>query len=888
MEQYLVSGMSCASCQAKVEKAVSAVPGVKSCAVSLLTNSMGVEGDYKSSDIIKAVENAGYGAKLKDTGENKSSKSSVTEKLQAEEDALKDRETPKLLKRLVWSVVFLLALMYFSMGYMMWSWPLPKFFDGNYVAVGLVEMLLTIVIMIINRKFFISGFKAIYHRGANMDSLIALGSSAAFIYSTVILFLLTRAAADGNTMLIHTYAHEFYFESASMILTLITIGKTLEAYSKGKTTNALKSLMKIAPKTANLIVDGQEKTVSVDDVNVGDIFAVRPGETIPVDGVVIEGVSAVNESELTGESLPVDKQEGSSVSSGTINQSGYLKCRATKVGEDSSLAQIIKLVSDAAATKAPVQKLADKISGIFVPAVMGIAAVTLILWLVTGHSIGVSLSHAITVLVVSCPCALGLATPVSIMVGNGVGAKNGILFKTAESLQETGNVQIAVLDKTGTVTKGEPIVTDVVSAEEILNQGGGEKEKDELVKYAYSLESKSEHPLAKAIVKYAEENKYSSVKTDNFEALPGNGLKSDTKDGKIIGGNYDFISSETGGADEKIKSFSEKLADDGKTPLFFAKDSNLLGIIAVADEIKEDSAAAVGELKNQGIKVVMLTGDNQATAKAVGEKVGVDYVIAGVKPDGKQAVIEKLQKLGKVAMVGDGINDAPALTKADIGIAVGTGSDVAIDAADVVIMKSGLRDVSAAVRLARATYRNIKENLFWALIYNTLLIPFAAGFWVFMSYVTGVESLNVSMSPMLGAAAMSLSSFFVVMNALRLNAVRIRNVSKDKPGRNALKNFSIDILENSGNSGNSAAVSNKEKSVKKEEIEMTETLKIEGMMCGHCDMTVKKALEAVDGVENADVSHETGTAKLTLSKPVATDLLKEAVESKDYKFAGVE
>ena len=870
--------MSCAACQARVEKAVSAVPGVTACSVSLLTNSMGVEGDVSPSQIIEAVTNAGYGAEVK--GAAKESSGSLTARIAAEEDALKDRETPKMRKRLIASLGFLLVLMYFSMGHMMWGWPLPSFFNDNHVAVGVIQMLLAAIVMVINQKFFTSGFKSLAHGAPNMDTLIAMGSSAAFIYSTIMLFAMTRAQVDGNMELVDRYMMEFYFESAAMILTLITVGKMLEAYSKGKTTNALKSLMKLAPKTANVIRDGREVTVGIDNVRKGDIFVVRPGENIPVDGIVIEGTSAVNESALTGESLPVDKAAGDEVSSATLNQSGFLRCEATRVGEDTSLAQIIQMVSDAAATKAPVAKLADTISGYFVPAVIGIAIVTTILWLLVGQTAGFALARGICVLVVSCPCALGLATPVAIMVGNGVGAKNGILFKNAEALQETGNIQIAALDKTGTITSGKPVVTDIVPAEGISE--------DELVYKAFMLEQMSEHPLAHAVVEYGNE-KLSAAATEqtnadncrtqscnpservtDFRALPGNGLTAKLEGETLYGGNYRFISSVIK-IDAQIKGESEKLASDGKTPLFFAAGNKLLGIIAVADTMKEDSAEAIRQLRNMGIHVVMLTGDNRQTAEAIGRSAGVNEVISGVLPDGKEAVIRALQEKGKVAMVGDGINDAPALTRADIGIAIGAGTDVAIDAADVVLMKSSILDVAAAVRLSRKTYRNILENLFWALIYNSLLIPVAAGAYAHL--------FGITMDPMLGAAAMSLSSFCVVSNALRLNLIQIHDASKDKKMKKAVQ---------PGPDGCLLEKQNEEADEGVKGDLMTKTMKIEGMMCPHCEATVKKALEALEGVTEAQVSHEAGTAIVYLASDVDDAVLTKAVEDKDYKVLGVE
>ena len=892
MEQYTVTGMSCAACQARVEKAVGKVEGVTSCSVSLLTNSMGVEGTAAPEDIIRAVTDAGYGASLKNAAPDRgdAGAAGISAKLAAEEEALKDHETPKLRRRLILSLGFLLILMYFSMGHMMFGFPLPAFFEGNHVAMGLIQMVLAAIVMIINQKFFTSGFRSLFHGAPNMDTLIALGSMAGFVYSTVILFLMTRAVADGNEAAVMEYMMEFYFESSAMILALITVGKMLEAYSKGKTTSALKSLMKLAPKTATLVRDGQEVVVPIDEVRKGDIFVVRPGENIPVDGIVLEGTGAVNESALTGESIPVDKEPGSEVSSATLNQSGFLKCEASRIGEDTTLSQIIKMVSDAAATKAPVARLADKISGVFVPVVIGIAVVTFVIWkLLAGAPLGWSLARAITVLVVSCPCALGLATPVAIMVGNGVGAKNGILFKNAEALQETGNVQIVALDKTGTITSGTPVVTDLVPA------GGVTKE--QLLEMAFALEQKSEHPLARAVTEYGTARGMKAMEVTEFSALPGNGLKavlpaaasaavpapagvSGGKPVTLTGGNLKFISTVVPVSAE-IREAAERLAAEGKTPLFFAEDDRLLGIIAVADTMKEDSAEAIRELRNMGIHVVMLTGDNRRTAEAIGRQAGVSEVIAGVLPDGKEAVIRKLQEHGKVAMVGDGINDAPALTRADIGIAIGAGTDVAIDAADVVLMKSRLSDVSGAVRLSRATYKNILENLFWALIYNTLLIPTAAGAYVHL--------FGITMNPMLGAAAMSLSSFCVVTNALRLNLLKVHDASKDRPLKHPVQTDSEGKLlgtsepEAGENGNNHADAGNGGKGN-----EMTKTMKIEGMMCMHCEATVKKALEKLDGVESAQVSHEAGTAVVTLSADVADDVLKKAVEDKDYTVTGIE
>ncbi|MBE5995973.1 MAG: heavy metal translocating P-type ATPase [Lachnospiraceae bacterium] len=863
MEQYNVTGMSCAACQARVEKAVSAVPGVTSCSVSLLTNSMGVEGTADAGSIIKAVENAGYGASPKNTGSagtGAGAGAGLSAKLAAEEEALRDKETPVLKKRLIWSVVFLAVLMYFSMGHMMWGWPLPKFFDNNHVAMGIVQLLLSGVIMVINQKFFISGYKSLFHGSPNMDTLIALGSSAAFGYSTVILLAMTRAQADGNAEAVMRYMMEFYFESAAMILTLITVGKMLEARSKGRTTDALKSLMKMAPKTANVIRNGEEQTIDIDHVVKGDIFVVRPGENIPVDGIVLEGSSAVNEAALTGESIPVDKAPGDGVSSATINQSGFLKCEATRVGEDTSLAQIIQMVSDAAATKAPIAKLADTISGVFVPVVIGIAAVTILMWLLIFHRpVGYSLARGISVLVVSCPCALGLATPVAIMVGNGMGAKHGTLFKSAEALQEAGSVQIVALDKTGTITSGEPKVTDVIPAEGISGE--------DLLYFANALETQSEHPLAKAVTAYGSEKHVGTAAISDFRALPGNGLTAVCDGRAMAGGNLAFIRTNAEVPKELGKK-AEELAEDGKTPLFFAQDGNLMGIIAVADTIKDDSAKAVKELQNMGIHVVMLTGDNPRTAEAIGRVAGVNEVVAGVLPSGKEDVIRKLQEKGKVAMVGDGINDAPALTRADIGIAIGAGTDVAIDAADVVLMKSRLTDVSAAVRLSRATYKTIIWGLFWALIYNTILIPVAMGI---------LTPLGITMDPMFGALAMSLSSFCVVTNALRLNLFPMHDASRDKKLKKTVE---------TGADGRLLPVSADKKEEKGEET-MTKTMNIEGMMCGHCEATVKKALEALDGVASAEVSHEKNCAVVTLSAEVEDGVLKKAVEDKDYKVISI-
>ena len=849
MEQYTVTGMSCAACSARVEKAVSKVPGVTSCSVSLLTNSMGVEGTASETDIIAAVTEAGYGAQKKGAASAGAKRALAA----ADEDLLKDRETPVLKRRLLASLGFLIVLMYFSMGHMMWNWPVPAFFQGNHVAMGLLQLLLAGIIMVINQKFFISGFKGLIHRAPNMDTLVALGSGASFVWSTYALFAMTDAQGKGDMAGVMSYMHEFYFESAAMILTLITVGKMLEARSKGKTTDALKSLMKLAPKTAVILENGEEKTVPIDHVQTGDIFVVRPGENIPVDGIVLEGHSAVNEAALTGESIPADKAEGDKVSAATVNQSGFLKCRATRVGEDTTLSQIIQMVSDAAATKAPIAKVADKVSGVFVPIVIAISIATILVWLLAGQTLGFALARGISVLVISCPCALGLATPVAIMVGNGMGAKNGIMFKTAVSLEETGKTQIVALDKTGTITSGEPKVTDILPAEGLTEEA--------LLSMACSLEKKSEHPLARAILTLAEERKISGKEVSGFQALPGNGLLAELEGQKLLGGNYKFISSRIS-VPEEMKSRSQELAEEGKTPLFFAEGDRLAGIIAVADVIKEDSPQAVKELQNMGIHVVMLTGDNERTARAIGRQAGVDQVIAGVLPDGKESVIRSLKEKGKVAMVGDGINDAPALTRADIGIAIGAGTDIAIDAADVVLMKSCLSDVPAAIRLSRAALRNIHENLFWAFFYNAVGIPLAAGLW----YPVFGWKLN----PMFGAAAMSLSSFCVVTNALRLNWFDMYNAKKDKKVKNAV---SI-ILEESDEN--------------KEENKMEKTMKIEGMMCGHCEARVKKALEALDQVESAAVSHEAGTAVVTLKSDVADDVLKKAVEDQDYKVLSVQ
>ena len=837
--------MSCAACSSRVEKAVSKVPGVTSCSVSLLTNSMGVEGTASEQEIIKAVADAGYGASKKGEGTAKTQSSLVS----AGEDMLKDRTTPALKKRLIASLGFLIVLMYFSMGHMMWGWPVPGFMKDNHVMMGLLQMLLTITVMVINQKFFISGFKGLIHRAPNMDTLVALGSGASFVYSTYALFAMTDAQMHGDMDAVMSYMHDFYFESAAMILALITVGKMLEARSKGKTTDALKGLMKLAPKTAVVIRGEKEVQVSIEQVQKGDCFVVKPGENIPVDGEVIEGNSAVNESALTGESIPVDKAVGDKVSAATVNQSGYLKCRATRVGEDTTLSQIIQMVSDAAATKAPIAKIADRVSGVFVPMVITIAVLTIIVWLIAGQSIGFALSRGIAVLVISCPCALGLATPVAIMVGNGMGARNGIMFKTAVSLEETGKMQIVALDKTGTITSGEPKVTDIIPAAGVTE--------DTLLKCAYTLENKSEHPLARAILENAKEENAGIEEVTGFQALPGNGLTAILDDLTLYGGNYTFISSKVS-VDGDIQKKAEKLAEAGKTPLFFGNEDRLLGVIAVADVIKEDSPQAIKELQNMGIHVVMLTGDNERTAKAIGQQAGVDEVIAGVLPEGKEQVIRKLKEKGKVAMVGDGINDAPALTRADMGIAIGAGTDVAIDAADVVLMKSRLSDVPAAIRMSRATLRNIHENLFWAFFYNIIGIPLAAGVW----YPLFEWKLN----PMFGAAAMSLSSFCVVSNALRLNLFKMYDASKDKK----LK------------------AKKEKKRSKKEDKTMKKIMHIEGMMCGHCEAAVKKALEALPQVDEAVVSHEAGTAELTLNAEIADDVLKKTVEDKDYTVTSVE
>ena len=841
MKQYTVTGMSCAACSARVEKAVSKVPGVTSCSVSLLTNSMGVEGNATDQEIIKAVVDAGYGASVKD---GRSEKNGQSNSAVASEEALADHETPILKKRLLYSAGFLLVLMYFSMGHMMWNWPVPSFLEGNHVAMGLIQLLLTTAVMVINQKFFISGFKGLIHRAPNMDTLVALGAGASYGYSLYALFAMTDAQMRGDVAGVMSYMHEFYFESAAMILTLITVGKMLEARSKGKTTDALKSLMKLAPKTATVVKNGVEETVSIEQVRKGDVFVVRPGENIPVDGIILEGHSAVNESALTGESIPVDKEAGDAVSAATVNQSGFLRCEATRVGEDTTLSQIIQMVSDAAATKAPIAKVADRVSGVFVPAVISIALVTVIVWMIAGQTIGFALARGISVLVISCPCALGLATPVAIMVGNGMGAKNGIMFKTAVSLEETGKTQIVALDKTGTITSGEPKVTDIIPAASVTES--------ELLAYACALEKKSEHPLARAIIARAEEEKINgSLETEDFHAVPGNGLTGRLNGSGLAGGNLTFIGKKARIPDEARRK-AEELSEQGKTPLFFSRDGEFIGIIAVADVIKEDSPRAVKELQNMGIHVVMLTGDNERTAKAIGAQAGVDEVIAGVLPDGKESVIRSLKKKGRAAMVGDGINDAPALTRADIGIAIGAGTDIAIDAADVVLMKSRLSDVPAAIRLSRATLRNIHENLFWAFFYNVIGIPLAAGVWI--------PLFGWQLNPMFGAAAMSLSSVCVVSNALRLNWFKMYDASRDK----------------------------KIKSKKKEEeTTMTKTMKIEGMMCGHCEARVKKVLEALPEVDAAEVSHEAGTAVVTLNAEVSDDVLKKTVEDQDYKVLDI-
>ena len=860
MKQYTVTGMSCAACSARVEKAVSKVDGVTSCSVSLLTNSMGVEGSATDAQIVEAVEQAGYGASPKGTAtesENDKANNSL-EQLKAAQDALVDRETPKLRNRLIASLIFLVVLMYFSMGHMMWGWPLPEFFNGNHVAMGLLQLLLTVAVMVINQKFFISGFKGLIHGAPNMDTLVALGSAASFGYSVYALFAMTAAQVNGDMDAVMSYMHEFYFESAAMILALITVGKMLEAHSKGKTTDALKSLMQLAPKTATVVRDGMEQEISVDAVKKGDIFVVRPGENIPVDGEIIDGTTAVNESALTGESIPVDKQPKDAVSAATVNQSGFIKCRATRVGEDTTLSQIIQMVSDAAATKAPIAKIADRVSGVFVPAVITIAIITIIAWLIVGETVGFALARGISVLVISCPCALGLATPVAIMVGNGKGAKSGILFKTAASLEATGRTQIVALDKTGTITSGEPKVTDIVPDETFFEENGNNAGK--LLAIAASVEAKSEHPLAKAIMERAKKDEIAIAEVTDFSAVVGNGLTA-TLAGKIIkAGNLAFVSKFVKVSDD-MRAKSVEFSKEGKTPLFFAADDRLCGIIAVADTIKEDSPEAVRQLKNMGIRVVMLTGDNEQTANAIGKQAGVDEVIAGVLPDGKEAVIRKLKKQGRVAMVGDGINDAPALTRADMGIAIGAGSDVAIDAADVVLMKSRLIDVPAAVRLSRATLTNIHENLFWAFFYNVIGIPLAAGLWY--------PLLGWKLNPMFGAAAMSLSSFCVVTNALRLNLCRVYDPKHDRKATPDRKNKTHKPNES-------------------EEKSMTKTMNIEGMMCGHCEARVKKALEALDAVSEAAVSHESGTAVVTLSSDISDEKLKETVEAEDYKVTSIQ
>lgn len=858
MEQYNVTGMSCAACSARVEKAVKKVPGVTSCSVSLLTNSMGVEGTASPAAILSAVQEAGYGASPKNASASKTSDAS------ADLDALADHETPKLKRRLIASLGFLLVLMYFSMGHMMWGWPLPHWFDGNHVAMGLVQLLLAGIVMVINQKFFINGFKGLIHGAPNMDTLVALGSMASFVWSTYALFAMTRAQVDGNDALVMHYMMEFYFESAAMILTLITVGKMLEARSKGKTTDALKSLMKLAPKTATLVRDGAEVTVAIADVQKGDVFVVRPGENIPVDGVVLEGTSAVNESALTGESIPVDKAVGDKVSAATTNQSGFLRCEATRVGEDTTLAQIIKMVSDAAATKAPIAKIADTVSGFFVPAVISIAVLTTIVWLLLGHELGYALARGISVLVISCPCALGLATPVAIMVGNGLGAKNGILFKTAASLEAAGRTQIVALDKTGTITEGAPRVTDLLPAEGVSET--------ELLTLAAALESRSEHPLAKAVLADAEAKAITPPEVTDFAALPGNGLAAKLDGMDIYAGNAAFIQTKLT-LPAALAQQAEKLAAEGKTPLFFGGAGRLLGVIAVADTIKEDSPEAIRQLQNMGIRVVMLTGDNQRTADAIGRQAGVDEVIAGVLPDGKEAVIRQLQASGKVTMVGDGINDAPALTRADTGIAIGAGTDVAIDAADVVLMNSKLSDVPAAIRLSRATLRNIHENLFWAFIYNIIGIPLAAGLFI---------PFGLTLNPMFGAAAMSLSSFCVVSNALRLNLFDLHSTRHDHKTASPAAAPVQSAAENNKKSDAEAP------EVKTEDHTMKKTLKVEGMMCGHCEARVKKALEALPEVDEAVVSHEAGTAIVTLNAEVADDVLKNAVEAQDYKVTGIQ
>ena len=875
MEQYNVTGMSCAACSARVEKAVNGVEGVTACSVSLLTNSMGVEGTADPAAVIQAVQDAGYDACKKGSADSKDNTSPSEY-----EEMLKDKETPVLKRRLVYSVGFLLFLMYFSMGHMMWNWSVPEFFAKNMVAQGLLQLILTTIVMVINQRFFISGFKSLWHRSPNMDTLVALGATAAFVYSTYALFMMTDAQTKGNIGAVHAYMHEFYFESAAMILTLITVGKMLEARSKGRTTDALRGLLKLSPKTAVIEVDGVETEVAIEQVKKGDVFVVRPGESIPVDGIVIEGNSAVNEAALTGESIPVDKEKGNSVSAATVNQSGFLRCEAVRVGEDTTLSQIIQMVSDAAATKAPIAKVADKVSGVFVPTVITIAVITTLVWLFTGQSIGYALARGISVLVISCPCALGLATPVAIMVGNGIGAKNGILFKTAASLELAGKVGIVALDKTGTITNGTPVVTDVISTADVTEQ--------ELLELAASLEKKSEHPLAKAVNEYTKENGVAVRAVTDFKALPGNGLSAMLNGEKVLGGSQIFILEQLGidrnkesktavSESEDIKKSGLEtvlnqaagLAEEGKTPLFFAKENKLFGMIAVADVMKEDSKEAIEQLQNMGIHVVMLTGDNERTANAIGKKAGVDEVIAGVLPDGKEAVIRDLQKKGKVAMVGDGINDAPALTRADIGMAIGAGTDIAIDAADVVLVKSRLKDVAAAIRLSRATLKNIHENLFWAFFYNVIGIPLAAGVWI---PIFGWE-----LNPMFGAAAMSLSSFCVVSNALRLNLIKVHDSSKDKRMKNV---FSMDKMEEMKD--------NEKQSDTREELAMTKTMKINGMMCGHCEARVKKTLEALEQVTEAVVSHEAGTAVVTLSAEISNEELKKVIEDQDYEVVSVE
>ncbi|MBD5521804.1 MAG: heavy metal translocating P-type ATPase [Lachnospiraceae bacterium] len=871
MEQYTITGMSCAACSARVEKAVSKVPGVESCSVSLLTNSMGIEGTALPETIIAAVEAAGYGAARKNSGNAGGEGSNVN--VPSYDGMLEDKETPLLLKRMTVSVVLLIPLMYFSMGHMMWGWPLPSFFSNNHIAMGLVQLLLTIAIMVINQKFFISGFKSLAHGSPNMDTLVALGASASLVYSVYALFAMTDAQIQGNSEAVMNYMHEFYFESAAMILTLITVGKMLEARSKGKTTDALKGLMKLAPKKAVVVRNGQELEVDIAQVRLDDLFIVRPGENIPVDGIVIEGTSAVNESALTGESIPVDKQAGDSVSAATLNQSGFLRCKATRVGEDTTLSQIIKMVSDAAATKAPIAKVADKVSGVFVPTVIAIAILTSIVWILVGESFGFALARGISVLVISCPCALGLATPVAIMVGNGMGAKHGIMFKTAQSLELAGKIQIAALDKTGTITSGEPKVTDIAPS-------GGSTE-EELLKLAFALEQKSEHPLAKAILELAHQKEIQVEAADDFQALPGNGLMGSWQNEELAGGNLTFIQTKAD-IPKEASLQAERFANEGKTPLFFSKAGVFKGIIAVADVMKGDSAKAVKELQNMGIKVVMLTGDNERTAQAIGSQAGVDEVIAGVLPDGKESVIRSLQERGKVAMVGDGINDAPALTRADIGIAIGAGTDIAIDAADVVLMKSRLSDVPAAIRLSRATLKNIHENLFWAFFYNVIGIPIAAGIWY--------PIFGLKLNPMFAAAAMSLSSFCVVSNALRLNLFKMYDTKKDRKidqvglKNNEKSNEKDDVNCNKNNKNNDI---NYNKNNKKEIMTMEKTMEIKGMMCGHCEATVKKALEELTEVTEAIVSHENGTAVVKLSGEVADDVLKKTVEDKDYEVVSI-